>query len=140
VFHSLFSAFTKQKNEPTPLNTLNQRATSFFPRPTPRVEGTPEELQERLRNRYIDRLGERVRKLRRALAARHWAAIKLEARQIGASGNAYGCEEIAEIASRLDELIPEGEISRANLQLKDARLETEILIQKIDSFLNAPGE
>jgi len=135
VFEHLFSAFSKQKS-PEAREVYAETARSFFPRPAPRVEGTPEELQERLRNRYIDRLAERVRKLRRSLASRSWATIKLEARQIAASGATYGCEQIAEIANRVDQLIPEGEISRAKLQIKEARLETEFLIQKIDAFLN----
>jgi len=138
VFETFFSVLNKSKK--TVQESPNQTSTphSFFPRPAPRNVGTPDELQERLRNRYIDRLADRVRKLRRELASRNWASIKLEARQIAASGAAYGCAEIAEVALHVDQLIPEGEISRAQT-LKEARHETALLIQKIDAFLNAPG-
>ncbi len=134
MLQTLFSLFKKQPS-PAPLGSAPTEEVSFFPRPLPRVEGTPGELQERLKNRYIDRLAERVRKMRRELAARNWTLIKLECRQIAASGASYGCGEIAEAAHQVDLLIPEGDISRARL-LKDARQKTEVLIQKIDTFLN----
>ena len=137
MIQTLLSVFNKgsarKLQDVSPL--IHDETSSFFPRPPLKVDGTPEEIQDRLKNRYVDRLSDRVRKMRKELAARNWSALKLECRQIGASGDSYGFPEMADLARKVDALIPEGEISRARM-LTDARAQAELLIQNIDTFLN----
>jgi len=131
---SVFGKITHRRNQD--VSALTEAvADSFFPRPSLKSAGTPAEIQDRLRSRYIDRLFERVRKMRKDLAARNWAALKLECRQLGASGESYGLAALAEQARKVDSLIPESDISKARI-LPDARAEVEILIQQLDAYLN----
>ncbi len=131
---SVFGKIAHRKNQDVSALTEEQEH-SFFPRPSLKIEGTPLEIQDRLRSRYIDRLFERVRKMRKDLAARNWAALKLECRQLGASGESYGLAALAEQARKVDNLIPETDISKARI-LPEARAEAEVLIQQLDAYLN----
>ncbi len=124
---------TRRIQELSPLD--QDEPSSFFPRPPLKVEGTPDEIQDRLKNRYVNRLSDRVRKMRKELASRNWPALKLECRQLGASGDSYGLPEMAGHARQVDALIPDGEISKARM-LTEAQSQAELLIQNIDTFLN----
>ena len=95
---------------------------------------TPEEINERLRRRYLDRLSQRVKRLRRFLIERNWEDFRLECGQLAASGNTFGFENLTLLALAAQSAIPEGRLSRA-FTPTHARETTETLISAIDAIL-----
>ncbi len=93
-----------------------------------------QEIDERLRRRYLDRLGQRVKKLRRLLVERNWEDLRIECAQLAASGETFGFQRLTLLAIAAQETIPTGRISRAATPLR-AKESTETLITAIDSIL-----
>ena len=93
------------------------------------------EIQERLRKRFLDRLSVRMRRLRRELIERNWPVLKAECRSIGGTGTTFGFERLSNLATKVDQLIPDGDVSRAQT-IPDARHAVEELIVAIDSVLS----
>lgn len=94
----------------------------------------PLEIQERLRKRYLDRLSERMRKMRKELVDRNWNGIRSECRQLRGSGDSFGFPEITQLALDAEKTIPEGDVSRAR-NLPETRQAVERLITAIDMIL-----
>ena len=59
---------------------------------------TPQEINERLRRRYLDRLGERVKKLRKLLVERNWEDLRVECGQLASSGDTFGFSTLTFLA------------------------------------------
>lgn len=95
---------------------------------------TPREIEERLRRRYLDRLGQRVKKLRKLLIERNWEDLKSECRQLATSGETFGFQKLTLLAIVAQESIPEGKVPRAATPLR-AKETTEALIASIDGIL-----
>lgn len=94
-----------------------------------------QEIQNRLRKRFLDRLSMRMLRMRQGLVERNWPVLKAECRSISGSGKTFGFEQLSHLATEVDHLIPEGEISRAQ-GIPQAKKAVEHLIYMIDSILN----
>ena len=95
---------------------------------------TPSEINDRLRRRYLDRLSQRVKRLRRLLVERNWEELRTECGQLAASGETFGFENLTFLANAAQKAIPEGKLSRAFTPFY-AKETTETLISAIDSIL-----
>lgn len=95
---------------------------------------SPKEIDDRLRRRYLDRLGQRVKKLRKLLVERSWEDLRLECGQLASSGETFGFENITALALAAQSTIPQGRVSRAATPLR-AKETTDLLIAAIDTIL-----
>ncbi len=95
---------------------------------------SPTEINARLRRRYLDRLGIKVRKLRRLLIERKWDDLKLECYQLALSGENFGFDQITSLSMEVYQSIPNKKLSRAATPLLTREI-TENLIAAIDSLL-----
>jgi len=93
-----------------------------------------QEIQYRLRKRFLDRLSTRMLRMRRGLVERDWPILKAECRSISGSGKTFGFENLSALAVEVDHLIPDGEVSRAH-GIPEAKKAVEHLILVIDSIL-----
>jgi HPt (histidine-containing phosphotransfer) domain-containing protein len=94
----------------------------------------PKEIQERLRKRYLDRLSEKMRRMRRDLLDRDWMELRSQCKQVRSSSDTFGFPEISELAQRAETLIPENGASRA-ASLPEAREALDALINAMDTIL-----
>ena len=95
---------------------------------------SPKEIDDRLRRRYLDRLSQRVKKLRKLLVERTWEDLRAECAQLAMSGENFGFRNITELAVAVQNSIPAGRVSRAATPLR-AKETTELLIGAIDAIL-----
>lgn len=95
---------------------------------------SPKEIDDRLRRRYLDRLSQRVKKLRKLLVERNWEELRLECGQLASSGETFGFQKLTDLAVAARETIPPGKVARAATPLR-AKETTEALIANIDFIL-----
>lgn len=95
---------------------------------------TPQEINDRLRRRYLDRLSQRVKKLRKLLVERNWEELRVECGQLAASGETFGFEDLTFLSIAAQKSIPTGKLSRAYTPMM-AKETTETLIAAIDTIL-----
>jgi hypothetical protein len=95
---------------------------------------SPKEIDDRLKRRYLDRLAQRVKKLRKLLVERNWEELRSECGQLASSGETFGFEKITLFAIAAQSSIPVGKIPRAATPIR-AKENTETLITAIDSIL-----
>lgn len=95
---------------------------------------THQEINDRLRRRYLDRLSQRVKRLRKLLVERNWEDLRLECGQLAASGETFGFEDLTYLSIAAQKSIPSGKLSRAYTPPM-AKETTETLIAAIDSIL-----
>ncbi len=93
-----------------------------------------EEIDERLRRRYLDRLGLTIKKLRKLLVERKWEELRSECVQLSQSGQTFGFDRLTRLAQATLEAIPPGKVSRATTPLL-AKENAEHLITAVDSIL-----
>ncbi len=95
---------------------------------------SPKEIEERLRRRYLDRLGQRVKRLRRLLIERNWEELRTECAQVANSGETFGFKTVTTLAHVAQKSIPNRKISKAATptHTKEA---AEVLIHAIDTVL-----
>lgn len=94
----------------------------------------PDEIQSRIGRRYIDRLGDKLRRLRKDLQERNWDSLKTESRQLRGSGEAHGFPGLTILATEVEKSIPPGSVSRVR-PLPQACKAVEKLIAEIDAIL-----
>jgi hypothetical protein len=105
----------------------------------PHLHGNdPNEIEARLRRRYLDRLALRVRKMRRQLLDRNWDALRVECEHLEGTGKVFGLNTIAEFAENAKREIPSGHVSSL-LTLPSARNAVEHLIMTIEIVLSDKG-
>ncbi len=92
------------------------------------------EIDERLKRRYLDRLVDRVKKLRKLIVERKWEELRLECGQLAVSSSTFGFENLKSLACMAQESIPVGKISRPAAPVH-AKKNVETLIATIDSIL-----
>src|SRR4051812_27664434 len=92
------------------------------------------EIQERLRKRYLERLVQRVKKMRRNLADRSWEELRTEVHQLRGTGESFGFKILTTLAANAEDTIPPGKIHKA-MMLQEARHNVEMLIAAIDDIL-----
>lgn len=92
------------------------------------------EIDERLRRRYLDRLSQKIKRLRKLFAERNWEVLRNEYHQLASSGITFGFRNLTLLATAAMNAIPLGRVSRAATPLY-AKETTETLIAFIDSIL-----
>jgi HPt (histidine-containing phosphotransfer) domain-containing protein len=95
---------------------------------------SPKEIEERLRRRYLDRLSQRVKRLRRLLVERNWEELRQECSQLANSGENFGFPNLTFLAEAAQDSIPAGKVPRAATPLR-AKETTEALIVAVDGVL-----
>jgi len=95
---------------------------------------SPREIDDRLRRRYLDRLGQRVKKLRKLIVERNWEELRAECSQLAISGETFGFQNLTDLAQAAQDSIPQGKVPRAATPLR-AKETTEALLTAIDSIL-----
>ena len=95
---------------------------------------SPQEINDRLRRRYLDRLSQRVKKLRKLMVERNWQELRTECGQLAISGETFGFRNLTRLALATQESIPTGKVSRAATPIH-AKETTEALIAAVDTIL-----
>jgi hypothetical protein len=95
---------------------------------------SPKEIDDRLRRRYLDRLSQRVKKLRKLTVERNWEELRVECGHLAMSGETFGFENITHLAMIAQSTIPSGRVSRAATPAH-AKEATESLIGAVDAIL-----
>ena len=95
---------------------------------------SPREINERLKRRYLERLNQRVRRLRKLVIDRNWEDLRTECYQLANTGDNFGFPELTSLAESAYKAIPQGKISRATTPLHAKKM-VENLINTIDSTL-----
>jgi len=95
---------------------------------------SPQEIDERLKRRYLERLSLRVRKLRKLIIDRSWEDLRNECHQLANSGESFGFPHLTLLAKAAYQAIPQGKLSRATTPAQ-AKASLETLINAIDSTL-----
>jgi HPt (histidine-containing phosphotransfer) domain-containing protein len=96
----------------------------------------PDEIQDRLRKRFLDRLSDRLKRIRRDLIAREWQGLRHECRQLRAGGETFGFRDLSALAGAAESAIPAGETSRARI-LPEAKQAVEQLVVRIEVLLQS---
>lgn len=100
-----------------------------------RLVTRPSDIQERLKRRFLDRLAERGKSLRRSAVDRDWATLREECRHVASGGETFGFNGLKDLADRVAAAIPRDVIPRFH-NLPEVRAAAEQLIQHIDSLLS----
>jgi hypothetical protein len=101
---------------------------------SPTLPDSPREIEERLRRRYLDRLSQRVKKIRKLLIEKQWEELRAECGQLASSGEIFGFGNLTHLAMIAHTSIPKGRVSRAITPMR-AKEATETLINAIDTIL-----
>jgi hypothetical protein len=92
------------------------------------------EIEDRLRRRYLDRLSQKVKVLRKNLMQRDWEALRTDLRQLVVSGDTFGFKRVTELAQIAALTIPSGRVTKAS-HLPEAKPAIEALVSAIDDLL-----
>lgn len=95
---------------------------------------TKDEIQSRIQRGYLDRLDQRVRKMRQCLAERDWDRLRVECLHLKNTAPGFGLTQIAELAGAAANTIPSHDASRAT-NLPGARQACERLFSEIENAL-----
>ena len=95
---------------------------------------SPKEINDRLRRRYLDRLSQKVKRLRKLLIERNWEELRSECEHLASSGVNFGFQSVTHYAIAAQNSIPKGKVPRPSTPLY-ARETTEALIAAVDSIL-----
>ncbi|MEO5970694.1 MAG: hypothetical protein ABIQ95_12265 [Bdellovibrionia bacterium] len=93
-----------------------------------------QEIEVRLRRGYLDRLGLRVKKLRKIIIERNWEKLRDECLALSISGDSFGFQDVASLAHQVLRAIPAGKIPRAATPSR-AKTFAESLVTTIDAIL-----
>lgn len=94
----------------------------------------PDEIQNRLKKRFLDRLASRIGRIRKELIERNWRELKAECRQIKSGGESFGFPELAHSALTAEITLPEDDQSPA-VNAPEAKKAVEHLISAVDELL-----
>ncbi len=93
-----------------------------------------EEIQQRVKNQYIERVGSRLRKMRKLMMDRDWATLKNEAHQLAEGAQNFGYPNLAtEVQSAL-QVLEKQTLSRTAID-QPTKLALESLFKRLDRFL-----
>lgn len=95
---------------------------------------TTDQIEALLRERYLERMAVRVKKVRALLIDRNWEELRSECGAIATSSESFGLPTLRQLAQQVEESIPPGKISRASA-LPDARSAVESLLTAMDVLL-----
>lgn len=94
------------------------------------------EVQEKIKRRYLERLAQKVKKIRRDLLERNWQQLRVECQHLRESAEGFGFLDLVKNAERAESTIPQGNIPKAKI-LPGARQAFEHLTSVIDDLLTA---
>ncbi len=92
------------------------------------------EIESRLRRRYLDRLNLKVKKLRKLVIDRNWEELRSECGQLAHSGEVFGFRKLTHLAHTTQTAIPSGKLFRATTP-GSAKESAEALISEADRIL-----
>ena len=93
-----------------------------------------DEINKQLKRRYLDRLGQRVRKLRKLMVGRNWTEIRMECNHLVVSGQTFNFPHLTELAADAQKAIPNGKVPPAATPV-DAPERIRALIKGLDQIL-----
>jgi len=96
----------------------------------------PTEIQERLRRRYVDRLAQRLRKMRRDLVARNWGDLKSDCHHLSSNVESFGFPELRELAERAEGSIPSSILASRAFVPAQAKRTLEALLTEMDRLIS----
>ena len=92
------------------------------------------EIQNRVKSGYIERLGTRLKKMRKQLIDRDWTGLKSEAGHLAEGAQNFGFTDIATEVQRAIDVLNARNLSRTAVD-PEAKIALEGLFQKLDRFL-----
>src|SRR5690349_8635670 len=89
-----------------PIEVKLSRSMEFFNKNLKTsLPDSPKEIEDRLRRRYLDRLSQRVKRLRKLLVERNWEELRAECGHLAASGDSFGFSNLTDLAIAAQESI-----------------------------------
>jgi hypothetical protein len=92
------------------------------------------EIQNRVKSGYIERVGSRLKKMRKQLVDRDWSGLKTEANHLAESAQNFGYVDIATEVEKALQVLNTRNLSKTAIDT-DAKNAMEDLFQKLDRFL-----
>ena len=92
------------------------------------------EIQDRVKSGYIERVGSRLKKMRKQLIDRDWPGLKIEANHLAEGAQNFGFSDIAVDVERALEVLNSRTLSRTSIDT-EVKVAMEFLFQKLDRFL-----
>lgn len=92
------------------------------------------EIQNRVKSGYIERLGTRLKKMRKQLIDRDWTGLKSEAGHLAEGANNFGYQDIASEVQVALTVLNNRSLSRTAID-PEAKAALETLFQRLDRFL-----
>ena len=92
------------------------------------------EIQNRVRSGYIERVGTRLKKMRKQLVDRDWTGLRTEASHLAEGAQNFGYQDIAGEVERALKVLNTRTLSRTAIDT-EAKHAMEYLFQKLDRFL-----
>jgi HPt (histidine-containing phosphotransfer) domain-containing protein len=92
------------------------------------------EIQNRVNSGYIERVGSRLKKMRKLLSDRDWSGLKTEANHLAEGAQNFGYKDIASEVERALSVLNTRNLSRTSIDT-EAKNAMEHLFQKLDRFL-----
>jgi hypothetical protein len=92
------------------------------------------EIQNRVKSGYIERVGTRLKKMRKQLSDRDWTGLRTEASHLQEGAQNFGYQDIASEVERVLSVLNTRPLSRTAIDT-EAKNAMETLFQKLDRFL-----
>lgn len=92
------------------------------------------EIQNRVKSGYIERVGSRLKKMRKQLIDRDWTGLKTEANHLAEGAQNFGYTDIADEVQRVLEVLNTRTLTRTAIDT-EAKSAMENLFQRLDRFL-----
>lgn len=93
-----------------------------------------EEIQKRVQNQYMERVGARLRRMRKLLMDRNWDTLKSEAHQLADGAQNFGYPELVDEVNRSLEVLNKQNLTRTTMD-PEAKAALETLFKRLDRFL-----
>ncbi len=95
---------------------------------------TSREIQNRVKTGYIERLGSRLRKMRKQLVDRDWNGIKTEASHLAEGAQNFGYPDLAIKVENALQILNKRTLSKTAID-SEAKQTLEELFRTLDHFL-----
>lgn len=92
------------------------------------------EIQDRVQSGYIERVSSRLKKMRKQLVDRDWAALKQEASHLAEGAQNFGYTTISEEVQKAVQTLNSSTLTRTSINT-EAKLAMENLFKMLDRFL-----
>ena len=92
------------------------------------------EIQNRVKSGYIERVGSRLKKMRKQLIDRDWPGLRTEASHLAEGAQNFGFQDISLEVDRALTILNTRTLTRTSIDT-EAKNAMETLFQKLDRFL-----